>query len=90
MSRTEALKGGRNNFACRVVSYSHLNAASTGMTLDPAYASFSEEILGSISIGKRADYVVLSQDIMTIAPKKILETKVLATVIDGSVVYGSI
>lgn len=60
------------------------------MTLDPAYASFSERTLGSISIGKRADYVVLSQDIMTIAPAKILSTKVLTTVIDGKPVYGHI
>lgn len=60
------------------------------MTLDPAYASFSDDILGSISIGKRADFVVFSQDIMAIATEKILQTKVLATVIDGGVVYGSI
>ncbi|KAI0812390.1 amidohydrolase family-domain-containing protein [Irpex lacteus] len=56
--------------------------ALKGMTLDPAYASFSDDTLGSISIGKRADYVVFSQDIM--------KTKVLATVIDGGVAYGSI
>ena len=61
-----------------------------GMTLDPAYASFSEQTLGSISIGKRADYVVFSQDIMTIPAEKILQTKVLATVIDGRPVYGSV
>lgn len=60
------------------------------MTLDPAYASFSEQTLGSISIGKRADYVVFSQDIMTIAAEKILATKVLATVIDGRPVYGNV
>ncbi len=60
------------------------------MTLDPAYASFSDDTLGSISMGKRADYVVFSQDIMKVAPEKILQTKVLATVIDGGVAYGSI
>ncbi|KAI0700891.1 amidohydrolase family-domain-containing protein [Cytidiella melzeri] len=64
--------------------------ALKGMTWDPAYASFSEGTLGSISAGKHADFVVLSQDIMTIATDKILSTKVLATVIDGGVVYGSI
>lgn len=60
------------------------------MTLDPAYASFSDDMLGSISIGKRADYVVLSQDIMKIPTQEILATKVLATVIDGGVAYGSV
>lgn len=67
-----------------------LTAFFSGMTLDPAYASFSEDTLGSISIGKRADYVVFSQDIMTVAPRKILSTKVLATVIDGKPVYGAV
>lgn len=60
------------------------------MTLDPAYASFTEGILGSITAGKRADYVVLSQDIMTVAPEKILATEFLATIVDGEPVYGAI
>lgn len=64
--------------------------ALKGMTLDPAYASFTEDVLGSIAAGKRADYVVLSQDIMSVAPAQILDTRVLATVIDGKPVYGSI
>ena len=62
----------------------------TGFTWDPAYASFTEDILGSITVGKKADYVVLSKDIMTIPVKEILKTKVLATVIDGKPVFGVI
>jgi predicted amidohydrolase YtcJ len=61
-----------------------------GMTLDPAWASFSENILGSITAGKRADFVILSKDIMTITESEILSTKVLATAIDGRPVYGRI
>ncbi|KIP08258.1 hypothetical protein PHLGIDRAFT_104500 [Phlebiopsis gigantea 11061_1 CR5-6] len=64
--------------------------ALKGMTLDPAYASFTEEVLGSITAGKRADYVVLSQDIMTVDPAKILQTEFLATIVDGEPVYGAI
>lgn len=60
------------------------------MTIDPAYASFTEGILGSIVPGKRADYVVFSQDIMEIPAKDILATKVLATVMDGKPVYGNL
>ncbi|KAJ3554225.1 hypothetical protein NM688_g3217 [Phlebia brevispora] len=64
--------------------------ALKGLTWDPAYASFTEGILGSISVGKRADYVVLSQDIMKIPAEKILVTEVLATVIDGQPIYGAL
>jgi predicted amidohydrolase YtcJ len=60
------------------------------MTIDPAYASFSESILGSLEPGKRADFVILSQDIMEVPINKILETQVIATVIDGEPVYGNI
>jgi len=60
------------------------------MTIDPAYASFTEDTLGSLEIGKRADFAVLSQNIMEILPEDILKTKVYATVIDGKPVYGKI
>jgi predicted amidohydrolase YtcJ len=60
------------------------------MTIDPAYASFAEDTLGSITSGKRADFVVLSQDIMTIPADQILKTRVRATVIDGELMYGSL
>jgi predicted amidohydrolase YtcJ len=58
------------------------------MTIDPAYASFTESTLGSLESGKRADFVILSQDIMTVALDQVLDTKVIATVIDGVPVYG--
>lgn len=60
------------------------------MTIDPAYASFTESTLGSLVPGKRADYVVLSQDIMSVPVNKILDTKVIATVIDGQPIFGQI
>ena len=64
--------------------------ALKGMTLDPAYASFSEHELGSLEKGKKADFVVLDQDIMQIDMSEVLSTKVEATVIDGEVLYGGI
>ncbi|KAG2039352.1 amidohydrolase family-domain-containing protein [Suillus americanus] len=64
--------------------------ALKGMTLDAAYASFSEDILGSLSIGKKADFVVLDRDIMTVPMGDILGAKVTATVIDGEVEYGNL
>ncbi|KAG5640947.1 hypothetical protein DXG03_006544, partial [Asterophora parasitica] len=57
--------------------------ALRGMTIDPAYASFMEKNLGSLEAGKRADFVILSKDIMVVPPQDILKTTVRATVIDG-------
>jgi predicted amidohydrolase YtcJ len=60
------------------------------MTLAPAYASFTDEVLGSITPGKIADYTILSQDIMTVPLMEVLETEVYVTAMDGRPVYGSI
>ncbi|EGN99525.1 hypothetical protein SERLA73DRAFT_179580 [Serpula lacrymans var. lacrymans S7.3] len=64
--------------------------ALRGMTIDAAYASFTDSEVGSLVPGKRADYVVLSQDIMTVPVGQILDTKVFATAIDGRPVFGEI
>ncbi|KAF7315179.1 Amidohydrolase 3 [Mycena indigotica] len=64
--------------------------ALKGMTLDAAYASFAENELGSLTISKRADFVVLDHDIMRIPAAEILGTRVVATVIDGKVAYGKL
>lgn len=56
-------------------------------TLSGAYASFEENIKGSIEPGKLADLVVLSDDILKISPEKLLQTKVDLTMVDGNVVY---
>jgi hypothetical protein len=60
------------------------------MTIHPAYASFTEDSLGSLEIGKRADFTVISCNIMEVAPEDVLHTQVYATVIDGRPVYGKI
>ena len=56
-------------------------------TINPAHASREEHIKGTITEGKLADLVVLSQDIRTIEPEEILSTRVLRTVFDGRVVH---
>lgn len=60
------------------------------MTLDAAYASFAENELGSLSPGKKADFVIFDKDIMAVPLHEVLETKVKATVVDGKAVYGSL
>jgi predicted amidohydrolase YtcJ len=64
--------------------------ALKGMTLDAAYASFAENDIGSLSPGKKADFVILDKDIMTLPVEEILNTRVVATVVDGTVVYGNL
>jgi hypothetical protein len=56
-------------------------------TLNNAYASFEENIKGSIEVGKLADLVVLSDDILTIDSKKIKDVIVEMTIFDGKIIY---
>jgi predicted amidohydrolase YtcJ len=57
-------------------------------TLTPAYAAFQEKDRGSLEVGKYADLVVLSRDILADAQRDhIAETEVLLTVVGGKVVY---
>ena len=56
-------------------------------TLDPAYAEFQEELKGSITVGKLADFVILSDDIFSIEIDRIKEVKVLQTYFNGKLVY---
>ncbi|KAJ7928481.1 amidohydrolase family-domain-containing protein [Mycena leptocephala] len=64
--------------------------ALKGMTLDPAYASFAETELGSLTVGKRADFVLLDRNIMEVELADILRAQVVATIIDGKVAYGTL
>jgi predicted amidohydrolase YtcJ len=57
------------------------------MTLDAAFGSFAEKEKGSIEVGKLADLVVLSQDILATPDDALLKTAILATIVDGKVLY---
>ncbi|TET31748.1 MAG: amidohydrolase [Planctomycetota bacterium] len=61
--------------------------ALRSFTIDAAYAAFEEKIKGSLEVGKLADFVVLSKNIMTCAAAEILKTECLMTVIGGEMVY---
>lgn len=56
-------------------------------TLGSAYAEYQENVKGSISIGKLADLVILSDDIFVVPNSKIREARVLTTILDGKIVY---
>ena len=61
--------------------------ALRGFTLDAAYAGFAEAEVGSLAVGKRADFVLLAQDPLAIAPARLRELTVLATYVDGKAVF---
>jgi predicted amidohydrolase YtcJ len=56
-------------------------------TMGSAYASFDEQIKGSIEPGKLADLVVVSDDILSIPAVDIEKARVETTVFDGKVIY---
>lgn len=56
-------------------------------TWGSAYAEFQENAKGTIQPGKLADLVMLSDDIFTIDPVKIRDTRVLLTIVNGRVVF---
>ncbi len=58
-------------------------------TMGSAYAEFQDNVKGSITPGKLADMVMLSDDIFRIAPAAIQEVKVLTTIVGGKVVYNA-
>ncbi|HEX2722949.1 MAG TPA: amidohydrolase [Gemmatimonadaceae bacterium] len=61
--------------------------ALKSMTIWPAYAAFQENVMGSLSPGKYADFVILDRDIMTVRPEEILATRVMSTWLGGRSVY---
>src|SRR5579863_3003967 len=56
-------------------------------TVGSAFAEHQEKVKGSIEPGKLADLVILSDDIFSIAPEKIQNTKVDMTIFDGRVIF---
>jgi predicted amidohydrolase YtcJ len=60
-----------------------IKQAFRAFTLDAAYAAHQEDILGSLTAGKWADFILLDQDIFQIEPSEIWRTNVLETWIAG-------
>jgi predicted amidohydrolase YtcJ len=59
-------------------------------TQGSAYAEFQENVKGTISVGKLADFIILSDDIFTINPINIGKTQVLKTIMDGKIIYETV
>ncbi len=63
--------------------------AIRGMTIWAAKAAFEENEKGSLEVGKAADFIVLDSDLMKVSEDKILQTKILATYLNGEKVFGA-
>lgn len=61
--------------------------ALKAVTLEPAYQHHEEAEKGSISVGKRADLVILAADPRSVAPETIRDIKVVETIKDGRTIF---
>ena len=61
--------------------------AISGFTRDAAWAAFMESEVGSLEAGKRADFIVVDRDLMTVEAFRIPQTRVLQTWLDGRLVW---
>jgi predicted amidohydrolase YtcJ len=64
-----------------------IQEAIKGFTIWAAYSAFQEDVLGSIEVGKYADFTVLDKDILEIAPKELLTAKTVYTIVGGKIRY---
>jgi predicted amidohydrolase YtcJ len=64
-----------------------IEEAIQAYTLNTAYAAYEEDIKGSITVGKLADFVVLSDNLLTMDLDDIKDVTVLMTVVGGKVVF---
>ncbi|MEY4456729.1 MAG: hypothetical protein RLY15_993 [Bacteroidota bacterium] len=58
-----------------------------GMTIWAAKANRMEKEVGSLEVGKKADFIMLDKDLMKVAPDSILKVKVLKTFVNGERVH---
>ncbi len=80
---------GLQNAVTRAPQNLTLQDALAAYTINSAYVMRQENKVGSIEVGKEADLVILNQNLLTIAPTKINQTKILQTLLKGKEVFRS-
>lgn len=66
-----------------------LRQALFGYTLGAAYAAYEENIKGSITVGKYADFIVISEDLFNMEPDRIKDIAVEMTFVNGKMVFSA-
>ncbi|MCH7992246.1 MAG: efflux RND transporter permease subunit [Gemmatimonadetes bacterium] len=64
-----------------------LDEALRAYTVGGAYASYEEDLKGTLELGKLADVVVIDRDLFDIAPEEIRDARVWATIVGGRIVF---
>ena len=64
-----------------------VDVALRSMTAGPAYAAFEENELGAITVGRAADFTVLSGDPYATAPRDLRKLRVIRTIVGGKTVW---
>jgi len=64
-----------------------IEEAIKAYTLNTAYAGFEEDIKGTLEVGKLADFVIVSDNLLTMDPDGIKDVAIEMTVVGGRVVY---
>jgi predicted amidohydrolase YtcJ len=78
---------GRTPEAWEVAQTLTAEQAMRSLTIDGAYATFEEDVKGSIKAGKWADLVILSADPLAVTPEGLLDIDVIMTMISGAAEY---
>ena len=63
--------------------------ALRSFTLDAAYAGHQEKLIGSLEVGKKADFILLTKDIITMPESEIWQSKVVQTWVAGKKVFSA-
>jgi predicted amidohydrolase YtcJ len=63
--------------------------ALKAVTINAAYGQFIDDVVGSIEVGKWADFVVLDENPLKVDPLRIKDIKILETIVGGEVVFAA-
>ena len=63
--------------------------ALRSFTLDAAYAGHQEKLIGSLEAGKKADFILLARDILTMPESEIWQSQVSQTWVAGKKVFSA-
>ena len=86
---TRKVPGEKSSEAFQIENALSRYEALLGLTSWAAYANFEENEKGSIEVGKFADFIILDRDIMRVNIESVLQTRIVATILNGKIVFSN-